>query len=92
MKSTYRSGSRRQTLQIVSVLSSHEKNEQRGLDGLLITDIGTAQEILGKVGALDRIDLIVSDGIQGKAALERITTILPPVHGLKNRRTRLWRR
>ena len=71
-------GSRRQTLQIVSVLSSHEKDEQRGLDGLLITDIGTAQEILGKVGTLDRIDLIVSEGIQGKAALERITGILPP--------------
>ncbi len=71
-------GSRRQTLQIVSVLKSNEKNEQRGLDGLLITDIGTAQEILGKVGTLDRIDLIIPESIQGKAALERIISILPP--------------
>ena len=71
-------GGRRQTLQIVSVLRSDEKSEQRGLDGLLITDIGTAQEILGKVGTLDRIDLIIPEGIQGKAALERIISLLPP--------------
>lgn len=71
-------GSRRQPLRIVSVLRANEKNEQRGLDGLLITDIGTAQEILGKVGTLDRIDLIIPEGIQGKAALERIISILPP--------------
>ena len=71
-------GSRRQTLQIVSVLKSDKKNEQRGLDGLFITDIGTAQEILGKVGVLDRIDLIIPEGTQGKETLKRITSILPP--------------
>jgi putative ABC transport system permease protein len=70
-------GGRRQTLQIVSVLKSDGKNEQRGLDGLLITDIGTAQEVLGKVGILDRIDLIISEGTQGEETLKRITAILP---------------
>ena len=71
-------GSRRQALHIVSVLKSDDKNEQRGLDGLLISDIGTAQEVLGKVGTLDRIDLILPDGTQEKSTLKRITTILPP--------------
>ena len=69
--------SHRQTLRIVSVLRSNEKNGQRGLDGLLITDIATAQEVLGKVGVFDRIDLIVPEGVQGEAALKRITAILP---------------
>ena len=71
-------GGRVQTLQIVSLLTSKEKNEQRGLDGLLITDIGTAQEVLGKVGTLDRIDLIIAEGTQEEVTLQRITTILPP--------------
>ncbi len=71
-------GGQRQALQIVFVLKSDEKNEQRGLDGLLITDIGTAQEVLGKVGALDRIDLIIPEGTQKEATLKRITALLPP--------------
>ncbi len=71
-------GGHRQTLQIVSVLKADNKNEQRGLDGLLITDIGTAQEVLGKVGSLDRIDLIISEDIHGEEILERIIAILPP--------------
>ena len=67
----------RHTLQIVSLLKADDKNEQRGLDGLLITDIGTAQELLGKVGTLNRIDLIIPEGIQGEGILKRITAILP---------------
>ena len=68
----------RHTLQIVSLLTSNNKNEQRGLDGLLITDIGTAQEVLGKVGTLDRIDLIIPKGTQKAGTLNRIAAILPP--------------
>ena len=70
-------GGHRRTLQIVSVLKSDENSEQRELDGLLITDIGTAQEVLGKVGILDRIDLIIPEGIQGEVTLKRITALLP---------------
>ena len=62
----------------MAVLKSDDKNEQRGLDGLLITDIGTAQEVLGKVGTLDRIDLIIPEGTQKEATLKRIAAILPP--------------
>lgn len=31
------------------------------LDGLLVTDIATAQELLGRIGRLDRIDLILDE-------------------------------
>ena len=77
-------GGHRQALQIVSVLKSDEKSEQRALDGLLITDIGTAQEVLGKVGTLDRIDLIVPGGTQETATLKRIAAILPPGARIEN--------
>ena len=44
------------------------------LEGLLLADIATAQELLGKVGNLDRIDLIMGDD----PALERrIRALLP---------------
>lgn len=34
-----------------------------GLDGMLLTDIATAQVLLARVGRLDRIDLILADGV-----------------------------
>jgi putative ABC transport system permease protein len=34
---------------------------EKALDGMLITDIATAQELLGRVGLLDRIDLILDE-------------------------------
>ena len=71
-------GSQHHTLRIVSVLKSDDEDEQRGLDGLLITDIGTAQEVLDKVGTLDRIDLIIPEGALEASTLKRITSILPP--------------
>ncbi|MCB0258057.1 MAG: ABC transporter permease, partial [Anaerolineae bacterium] len=47
-------------------------------DSLLITDIASAQEILGRVGRLDHIDLIIGAGPAGTADLERISALLPP--------------
>lgn len=35
--------------------------EQAGLSGLMLTDIATAQEVLGRVGEVERIDLILTD-------------------------------
>ncbi|MEJ2654995.1 MAG: FtsX-like permease family protein [Acidihalobacter sp.] len=43
------------------------------LRGVLITDIGTAQDLLGRVGWLSRIDLRLSPG-----QMERVRTLLPP--------------
>lgn len=46
--------------------------EQAGLSGIAITDIATAQEVLGRLGEIERIDLILSD-----AEAERVAAALP---------------
>lgn len=45
------------------------------LEGLLLADIATAQELLGKVGRLDRIDLVLPEDAQLEV---RLTARLPP--------------
>jgi putative ABC transport system permease protein len=45
---------------------------------LLITDIAQAQEWLGMVGRLTRIDVRMPSGAVGRAALERLRRELPP--------------
>ncbi|HAJ36969.1 MAG TPA: ABC transporter substrate-binding protein, partial [Chloroflexi bacterium] len=56
---TVRYGSDRIDLTIAGLLAPSDDLSRRALDGLLATDIATAQEVLGKVGRIDRIDLIV---------------------------------
>ncbi|MBK1618306.1 hypothetical protein CKO42_07595 [Lamprobacter modestohalophilus] len=46
--------------------------EQANLSGLAITDIATAQEVLGRLGEIERIDLILTD-----AEAERVAAALP---------------
>ncbi|MFW5724746.1 MAG: ABC transporter permease, partial [Halochromatium sp.] len=46
--------------------------EQAGLSGLALTDIATAQEVLGRLGEIERIDLILTD-----AEAERVAAVLP---------------
>jgi putative ABC transport system permease protein len=67
------SGERR-VLTIVGLLQPADPASARALDGLLVTDIATAQETLGAVGRLTRIDLIVNDD----SLLARIAAALPP--------------
>jgi putative ABC transport system permease protein len=66
------------TLTIAGLLQPTDDLSRRALDGLLIADIATAQEVLGKIGRLDRIDLIVPDGAAGEAVLASIRQLLPP--------------
>jgi putative ABC transport system permease protein len=65
-------------LEIAGLLAPADDLSRRSLDGLLLSDIASAQEILDRVGRLDRIDLIVEPGSAGEADLERIAAILPP--------------
>lgn len=44
----------------------------RGLGGLAVADIATAQEVTGSIGAVERIDLILTD-----AEAERVAAALP---------------
>ncbi len=67
-----------QSLEIVGLLSPTDDLSRRALDGLLITDVATAQEVLGRVGQLDRIDLLVPTGADGESVLTQLASQLPP--------------
>lgn len=75
---TVRWGGRSQVLEIAGLLEPSDDLSRRGLETLLLTDISTAQEVLNRVGRLDRIDLIVARDAAGEAALARIAALLPP--------------
>ncbi len=75
---TVRHGAHRFDLTIVGLLAPSDDLSRRALDGLLATDIATAQEVLDKVGRIDRIDLILPPGEEGEALLQRIAAVLPP--------------
>jgi len=44
---------------IVGVLDTQDSLSRRALSGMILMDIATAQEITGKLGTIDRIDLII---------------------------------
>lgn len=76
-----RVGGGERTVELVGVLEPADENTRRALADLLVTDIATAQELLGRVGRLDRIDLIVPAGpgnTQEGALLRRARSVLPP--------------
>ncbi|MGL4648045.1 MAG: ABC transporter permease, partial [Caldilineaceae bacterium] len=73
-----RHGSDEHSLTIVGLLAPSDDLSRRALDGLLITDIATAQELLDRVGRLDRVDLILPEGEAGTSALAQIQAVLPP--------------
>lgn len=70
-----------QTVYLVGILEPADALSARALESLILTDIATAQELTGKLGQLDRLDLILppteelagADGLT--AALQRL---LPP--------------
>ncbi len=48
------------------------------IDGLLVTDIATAQTLFARGNRIDRITLQLPDGAAGEAARARIRALLPP--------------
>jgi putative ABC transport system permease protein len=72
-----RVGGARRTLTLVGELLPRDALSARALESTLVTDIATAQELLGEVGRLSRIDLILSDGPRGEEELVRVTAQLP---------------
>lgn len=75
---TIRHGTETQTLTVVGLLAPSDELSRRALEGLLITDIASAQELLGRMGRLDRIDLIVPASAAGEAQLAAVRAMLPP--------------
>jgi putative ABC transport system permease protein len=60
---------------IAGVLQAQDALSRRALNGMLLADIATAQEITGKIGILDRVDLILPE--DDPAALESVKARLP---------------
>jgi len=65
-------------VEVVGFLEPGRDTAREALDALLVTDIATAQELLGEVGRLSRIDLRVPAGAEGEALLARVRAVLPP--------------
>lgn len=68
----------RRTLTIIGLLTPSDDASRRALDGTVITDIATAQELLGQVGRLSRIDLLLPSDATGAATQQALAKQLPP--------------
>ncbi len=66
---------RGERLSVVAVLGGTD--DRAGLQDVLVTDVSTAQELLGMVGRLTRVDLRLDDGRE-TTTLQRIERQLPP--------------
>jgi putative ABC transport system permease protein len=71
-----------------AVLIARLREEQGGFDSLLLTDIAQAQEWLGLLGHLSRIDVRVADGRDSAKVLAAIRAQLPPGVELKETESR----
>lgn len=66
-------------LTVAAVLEPPDDLSRRALAGLLIADIGVAQEVLDRTGRLDRIDLVLpADDAERSGRLAAIAAALPP--------------
>lgn len=61
-------------VELVGVLEPEDENTRRAFADLLVMDVAAAQELLGRVGRLDRIDLIS----EANGELARAAAVLPP--------------
>ena len=73
-----RVGGVRRSASVVGVLQPGDEPSRRALADLVIADVATAQELLGQVGRLNRIDLLLPEGPAGEALLARARAALPP--------------
>ncbi len=62
----------RSELELVALLQPSDPVAERGLDRILLTDIATAQEALGKVGRIDRIDVRLDEPARVEAMRARL--------------------
>jgi putative ABC transport system permease protein len=65
-------------IELLGVLEPRDATSRAALADLLVMDIAAAQEVLGRPGHLDRIDLIVPEGDAGARLLARAERALPP--------------
>jgi putative ABC transport system permease protein len=73
-----RTGGRPVTLTLLDVVEPRDALEEAGLDDVLVADIATAQEVLGRLGRLSRIDLALPPAqAGGDELLVRVRELLP---------------
>lgn len=60
-------------VQVIGRLDPADELSRSALQGLVLADVATAQEVLGRPGRLDRIELILEP-----ADVERVRALLPP--------------
>ena len=65
------------TLRVAGTVSTDDPLTASGLRDVLLMDVSGAQEVLGRPGRLDRIDLIIPDDESGTALLEAIAARIP---------------
>jgi len=76
-----RTGGRASTLTVIDIVASGDQAQRRALDGVAVVDLATAQEALGQMGRLSRIDVIVvgpPHGASSAAALAWLGAQLTP--------------
>lgn len=76
-----RTGGRAATLTVIDIVASGDQAQRRALDGVAVVDLATAQEALGQMGRLSRIDVIVvgpPQGASSAAALAWLRAQLTP--------------
>ncbi len=67
----------RHQLMLAAVIEPEDERTRRATANLLITDIGTAQDLFDQPGRISRIDLIVPPSPDGDANLDRIRRAIP---------------
>ncbi len=76
------------SLQLVGTVDPTDELARAGLADVLLMDIAGAQEVLGLVGGLTRIDLRLPGGPEGEALAGGVRTVLAPGESLVTAGTR----
>jgi putative ABC transport system permease protein len=72
-------GAARAEVTVAALLEPADDLAKRALDNLVLADVATAQELLGKLGRLDRVDLLLPrDEAAAEPILARLRSVLPP--------------
>jgi len=72
-----RAGGTLRSVRVAGILDPVDEVARQGSVDLLVTDIAVAQELLGRVGRLSRIDLVLEDP-GSEEALAALAGVLPP--------------
>lgn len=75
-------GKERKLLRVATVLKFSDRLMQQAMEDLILTDIGSAQELLGQVGRISRIDVIAPEPDTSPTAVQQLEQRLPETTAL----------